>query len=349
MTYIKQLDAFRFFAFLGVIIAHLLRIENPILAKLPFGYGVNLFFVLSGFLITKLLLNYKNNPQISKSHALKNFYIKRTIRIFPIYYGTIILLYLIQFQNYKTITPWLLTYSSNIYSCLGKSYPGSYNHLWSLAVEEQFYLIWPCLILFLPQRFILKAIYISIIVSLAFKASIYAYYGGWHPSINAFTISCIDSFGLGGLIAYWDRYNKGLLNKIISKKWILLLVTSFFLALKYFPLPPLLQYVDVYSNFLFSLIAFFLLIPASQDAYTGWFKKLIENKVIIHLGKISYGLYLYHLFMPDLFNYLVEKNILSPHGNDMKFCIYFLMCWIISELSWHLIERPINGLKKFFN
>jgi peptidoglycan/LPS O-acetylase OafA/YrhL len=349
-NYIKQLDAFRFFAFFGVFIAHLVKIDNPILAKLPFGYGVNLFYVLSGFLITRLLMENRFNSGLPRKSLIKNFYIKRSLRIFPIYYGTIIFLYLIQFQNYQEATPWMLSYAANIHISLSLPYLGSYNHLWSLGVEEQFYLIWPFVILFVPERHLLKTICFFIVVSVFYKTGLYLFNGGWHPAINASTISCMDAFGMGALIAYWDRYDKEAIKSMISKKWILISVLIIFTIFIIYPRVPSFPYInEIYGNFLFSIIAFYLLMPATQDAYKGVFKKIIENKLIIHLGKISYGLYLYHLFMPDLYNYIIEKGFSLPPLGFPRYCISFVMCLTISELSWFIVEQPINRIKKKYD
>lgn len=350
MTYIKQLDAFRFFGFFGVFITHLFRFEDPILARLPFGYGVNLFFVLSGFLITKLLLEARFNSTLPSKTIIKNFYIKRSIRIFPIYFGTMLFLHLIQFQNYKEVAAWVFTYTTNIYISLGLPYLGSYNHLWSLAVEEQFYLIWPFIILFIPQRFLLKGIYFILIASLLFKTMLFINKGVWSPGINASTISCMDAFGLGALIAYWNMFDKGFIKCLICNKTSILSVSLVFIIFLIYPTVPQFPYIGaIYSNFLFSVISFYLLLPATQDAYTGWFKKLIENKLIVHLGKISYGLYLYHFFMPDLYNYLISKGVFGEQNREMRFIICFILCLIIAELSWYIIEKPFNKLKKNYN
>ena len=350
MKYIKQLDAFRFFAFMGVFIAHSYKIDTEFFHRIPLGYGVNLFFVLSGFLITGILLDDREDLNLNKVKALRNFYIRRSLRIFPIYYGTVIFLYLIQFQNYEEITPWLLCYAANIHMWLQLPYMGSYNHLWSLGVEEQFYLVWPFIILFFPKKHLLKVIYASIFVSLFFKLGVYLYNGSWHPAINSATISCIDAFGLGGLLAYWKRYSRTWLEQAIKySKWVLLLVFTFFMMMKFNLEKPFFRLVDdIFANALFSLLSLLILIPASGDLYKGWFQKVLENKIIIHLGKISYGLYLYHLFMQDLYIYLVENGILPEFNSHLRFWIYFAMCLFFAELTWYLIEKPIGALKRYF-
>src|SRR4051812_27146072 len=117
-NHIPQLDGLRFFAIAMVMVAHWLqwRLYNPFLVSFPFTHGVILFFVLSGFLITKILLNHKIETR-EKSHSffLKNFYIRRFLRIFPIYYGLLFFLFAIDYENTRDLSPWLFSYSVNIY------------------------------------------------------------------------------------------------------------------------------------------------------------------------------------------------------------------------------------------
>src|SRR5205823_2953152 len=101
--------------------------------------------------------------------AIKRFYARRTLRIFPIYYLTLLFLYLINFQNIKDVFNWVVSYTTNIYLSLDKPYIGSFNHLWSLAVEEQFYLLWPFLIFFIPKRSLPVLFYSAIVISILFK------------------------------------------------------------------------------------------------------------------------------------------------------------------------------------
>jgi peptidoglycan/LPS O-acetylase OafA/YrhL len=346
LKYIKQLDGFRFFAIAGVMIFHLITPGGPVFSKIPLGCGVNLFFVISGFLITTILFNIKEDGAGNILNNIKVFFIKRALRIFPIYYLTILFLFIIGFQNYKEVTSWMLGYGANIWISLNKPYLGSYNHLWSLAVEEQFYLFWPFIILFISKKYIKLTIYITIIISVLFKIYLFYINGFWVPAINAFTLSCMDILGLGALLAYYVKYEKEKYETYFLNKWVLLTVFIIYLLSITFSVIPNQWIRDVLGNTLFSVLALFILAPAVTDRYTGIFNAILQNKIIIHFGRISYGLYLYHFFMPDLYNYLVSLNILTIPGDIFKWSFYFAVCIIISELSWFLIERPILNLKK---
>jgi len=350
-TYNKQIDGLRCFAVFGVLVFHFIHFENMYLARLPLGQGVNLFFVISGYLITKILLVNKEKikeQKTTKAKALKTFYFRRTLRIFPIYYLTIFFLLIINFQNTKEVWLWLVTYTTNFWISINHHlYIGSFAHLWSLAVEEQFYLIWPFLILFTPKKYIEKIIISIILISLVFKIAYY-YYLGCSTGINALTISCADSLGFGALVAYWDLYRKPLLNKINNIRFIVLIS---FLPFVYFMIYPRKYDVIplVANNFLFSVTAFFVVMKASQVRFSLLTKFLLENKLVLHLGKISYGIYLYHFFMPDFYNQMVDlfPNILSL-GNSFKTPFLFVSSVVFAECSWFLLEKPIMNLKNKF-
>ena len=347
IDYNKQIDGLRCFAVFGVLICHFIRFNNVYMGSIPFGYGVNLFFVISGYLITKILLVNKEKIQTKKTNfknVIQSFYFRRTLRIFPIYYLTILYLIVINFQNTRSVWVWLITYTTNFYISFDHPYIGSFNHLWSLAVEEQFYLIWPFLILLIPQKHIFKYIIGIIIGSVVFKVGYYLILGP-STAINALTFSCADSLGLGALISYLTLYNKKILSKINNVKYIVLIsFLSFYFFLVFSKHYPIIS--SVTSNFLFSICAFFAISKASEFKYTSITKWILENPIIIHLGKISYGIYLYHFFMPDLYNEIVEKFpnsfLLQSH---MRTTFLFIATIIVAELSWFIIERPLLSLK----
>lgn len=351
LSYNRQIDGLRCFAVLAVLVSHFIHFDNLYVSRLPFGQGVNLFFVISGYLITKILLINKekiSQKETSYGQVIKSFFFRRSIRIFPIYYITIIFLLIIDFQNVKDVWVWLVTYTSNIYISNDLNpYIGSFNHLWSLAVEEQFYLTWPFLMLFVPKKHIEKTIISVILLSVAFKI-IYYFNFGYSNALSGLTISCADSLGFGALIGYWSLYRESLLDKINKIKFIVLIS---FIPYAYFLIYPRDHYVVALlgSNFFFSLFAFFVIIKASQMKFKSVSKFLFESKLAIHIGKISYGLYLYHLFMPDFYNQMSDFfpsffYTESPY----KILFWFLFTLMFAELSWFLVEKPILQLKKRF-
>ena len=179
MTYYKSLDSIRAFAVFLVIFSHWLPFN--FVKTFHFGYiGVDIFFVLSGFLITNNLLKEKketsNDLRIKFVH-LKNFIIRRSLRIFPVYYFLIFVLAIIGKTTYTTINEniwYYITYTSNILFFNTQKWDGMLSHLWSLAVEEQFYLFWPWL--FRIKDDILMKIGIFIVVFLSILRVLLWYY-----------------------------------------------------------------------------------------------------------------------------------------------------------------------------
>ena len=348
--YIKQLDGIRCFAVLGVLIFHLIGPTSFILNKIPFGYGVNLFYVLSGFLITKILFVVKDKGGNNYLLDFRNFFIRRSLRIFPIYYLTILFLYIIKFQNYKEVHYWVISYTTNIWACLEKPVLGSYNHLWSLAVEEQFYLFWPFLILIIDRRKLKGLIIITIISSLLFKTGLYICNGFWTPAINAFTLSCMDTLGLGAFLAYSLHYDKPFYYKYFLNKYLfgsIFLIYFFTMIIPIFPSQ--IWIPAIFANTLFSFVAVMIVAPSVTDSYKGIIKLILENPIVVHIGKISYGLYLYHLFMPDLYNYLNSLGYFTGNTDNFRYAFYFVACFLIAEFSWFVVEKPILKLKSKFN
>jgi peptidoglycan/LPS O-acetylase OafA/YrhL len=159
MNYIKQLDSIRAIAVFFVIIWHWIP-RNSLIENLHIGpFGVNIFFVLSGFLITRILLFNRSRAEASatsKTKVLKHFYSRRMLRIFPVYYLTI--LFAIVLNHWLSLGVTTneivsnLTYTSNFFIYGTKAWPLSSLHFWSLAVEEQFYLAWPFINIILSQK-----------------------------------------------------------------------------------------------------------------------------------------------------------------------------------------------------
>ena len=305
--YIIQLDGLRFFAVLMVMIAHWMQWQwtNTILTKIPFVHGVTLFFVLSGFLITRILLENRDNYHKSnqnKFRLIKSFYIRRFIRIFPIYYFLIFGLFFLDYKNTREFFPWLITYTSNIYQSIHNVYIGDFNHFWSLAVEEQFYLFWPFVILFIKPKNTLITIISTIIIALIIRTYLYIYVGKWMATAY-FTLSCMHALGLGALLAFIRLYKPKIEKKLSNPLWLYTTFILYFCSLFIHNHFNIAWYREIFDDFVFAILAAFTIHRASKNGFTGLTKIVLENKFVVYSGKISYGLYVFHLFIPALFYY----------------------------------------------
>jgi peptidoglycan/LPS O-acetylase OafA/YrhL len=211
--------------------------------------GVQLFFVLSGFLISGILLDSRQaveNTTISPFFLIRQFYIRRFLRIFPIYYLVIFISLLLNIEPARQIWVWLVSYTSNIYITVFNTWIGAFSHFWSLAVEEQFYLIWPCLIMFLPRKWIPVMILFTIALAPIYRFGAYQMHrydvSPFDFKPGTFTLANSDSLGIGALLAYAWRTNltresvQRYLTKIILPLGIILYVTT--LALYHYRLKP---------------------------------------------------------------------------------------------------------------
>ncbi len=168
--YYKYLDGYRFIAAFLVIITHWLPsyFARYNLSKI----GVDMFFVLSGFLITEILLKQKREFDTSGIYKIHkkcfSFYARRSLRIFPIYYLVIMLFVLLKSPIILNNISQFLFYLSNLVIIEKNAWIGMFSHLWSLAIEEQFYVFWPILILTVPLKYLIEVILLLIATSLLY-------------------------------------------------------------------------------------------------------------------------------------------------------------------------------------
>jgi peptidoglycan/LPS O-acetylase OafA/YrhL len=351
-NYITQLDGLRFLAVTGVMLAHWIQWKsgNTFIKHLPFSHGVILFFVLSGFLITKILLFNKDayeSVNKSKTPLIKSFYIRRSLRIFPVYYAVLFAVIIINYPLSRELFPLLATFTINIYQSIHNVSVGDFNHFWSLAVEEQFYLFWPWLLLFTPRKHFLKVIISLIILSIAYKAYIYYFVNKWMAG-SYFVLGCTDALALGALAAYLFLYYPDISQKAASAFfcWLSIFVyAAAWTIIYYFNLDVVKNILD---EFLFACMSVCIINRAAHQKFTSAAKAVLQNKFVVYCGKISYGIYLYHLFMPFVYFYLRSKTGLQIDNLFLYFITLYAAAFVMAHFSWMLIERPINHLKNKF-
>ena len=338
VQYMLQLDSLRAIAVLGVLIHHF----YPESESLGLGYyGVRLFFVLSGFLITAILLDARNRIEQTGqrvSSAICQFYVRRTLRIVPVYYLALVIALLLGNTDIFSGAWWYASYTTNLFFIHLGFYPSTTAHLWSLSVEAQFYLIWPFVILLVAKQRIHWAIVLTILAG-----PLYRLLGivGSHDGIEfyTFTLSSIDSLGWGALLAWLlhEEREAHLLKRAGLGLFLLFpIVTPILMEEAYF---------YVLDNTLLS-IAYVWLITGAAKGFSGPVGGILNWKPLIYIGQISYGVYLYHLFIPwGLYEVLGLTQLENPVVNAI---ILITTTILVASLSWHLFEKPINGLKKHF-
>ncbi len=350
MKYYEKIDGLRFVAIFFVLIEHFAYIIG---GHISAGYyGVNLFFVISGFLITSILI--KPNEKTFGSNY-KNFIGRRTLRIFPIYYLTILILWLVHLDVVREKLIWFLTYTFN-YAWVIYNLPITpVSHFWSLAVEEQFYLFWPLVVLSLKYKQQLLTVVILAVIATGYCQQIFNIF----PSISKFNgyglLTNASSLGLGALGAVLsarhllsDRLFK---NNIFECAVFIVLFAS--LALSY-----------ELKTLVLGLCSFYLVMKAAKyDFYIRSVNQLLKNKHIVRIGTLSYGIYVYHvpiahyftIYIFDPFWMHIDFSKLGRfakmqwHPWIIKFPLYSLLSYWAASLSFRYIESPILKLKdKFF-
>lgn len=341
---------------LMVMIAHWLQWQwgNALMKSIPFVHGVTLFFVLSGFLISRILFSNKEVYRLNKvkpKHLIRQFYIRRFFRIFPIYYLTLFILFAIDFENTRTLFPWLITYTTNIYQSIHNTDIGSFNHFWSLAVEEQFYLFWPFLVLFVkPKRSVLMLISV-IVLAILCRSYLFFSLGNWRAT-SYFTLSCMHALGIGSLLGYLMVHKPDLVKTLSKSIWLVVTLCVYLLLLILQTTFRLEWYKAVFDDVVFSLLAGFIILMASGNNFKGTAKFLLENSFVRYSGKISYGLYILHLFVPALVVWVEPQVLIFNQKYALAkyalFLLYYVLTFVLAHISFKWIEAPINQLKEKF-
>jgi peptidoglycan/LPS O-acetylase OafA/YrhL len=329
MKHVPALDGLRAIAAIVVIVHHT---QGPELAKANLGgLGVWLFFVLSGFLITGILLDAREKAGLLANLGI--FYARRSLRIFPLYY-LVLLAVALTVPSIWAGLPWHAAYLSNLYFPLRHDWDTG-SHLWSLAVEEQFYLVWPLLVLSLPRRALLPLFIASAAVGPICR---YALRGNEFAAYMLLPCN-LDCLCMGAVLAWVARHGD---------------MRRFSLACLAGGAPLLAYSFTIYGRPEHGAVqAIGAALTFTWAVATCATKRIapLEWPPVLYLGKISYGLYLWHGFVVD-FVQSAEDRLdiwlrLPPEG-PWRFTYALTASVALASLSWFAFERPILGFKRWF-
>lgn len=374
--FFPNLEGLRFFAFFVVFINHATGSLGYNNHSETFAYirshffwngdlGVSFFFVLSGFLITYLLLKEKD---LTGTINIKNFYLRRILRIWPLYF-LIVALCLLAFPMFENILPkWfpIGVSTAEINKWFYITFTGNFDYLynginnfmigilWSVSVEEQFYLFWPLIIALVPRKHLFKTFILIIIGSILFRF----YCAKGNPMIMKYhSLSSVSDLASGAVIAYL-----ALKENVISwfekiPKYMILIV---YLIL--FILVPMRFYIwkfGIHYNHASSLMpvvfsSLFAFVIMEQNYAKHSFYKISNWRIISSFGKYTYGMYCYHMIVFFIvllaFHFMgINLNGMSKYTFLFVLLISFFLTLLVSELSYHYYESFFLKLKNKYS
>jgi len=345
--YSAQLDGLRAVSVAAVAYSHLLPAWQ---GGLPFGAGVHLFFVLSGFLITRILLALRAAPQ--RGAAVARFYARRVLRLFPAFYLVLGLAWLTDVPLVRETWPWHAAYLSNVRIAAEARWLGHVSHFWSLAVEEQFYLVWPWLIVWSPRPWLGPLLGAALLAGpLARLAAGSA--GLTEPFWALVPAGSADSLAVGAFVA-WTAWRSrqpvagalapwpgGGVTAVAGLVWSLLALADG-LGLRV-PLA-----LAVWRQVLQGVV-FAWLVRRAVVGFKGGAGRLLAHHWTIYVGRISYGLYLIHAFAPLVFEAGLRAAGLDghiPRQPLFRALAAAATTLLLASAMWRLVEAPCQRLKR---
>lgn len=370
--HIRALDGVRGLAIVMVMVGHFWLgahprngLESGLYTVMQNGWiGVDLFFVLSGFLITGILLEAKGAEAY-----FRNFYARRVLRIFPLYYGFLVAFFLIAplvmhpdptgpFAVSSSTQPWYWTYTSNWLALVkGVQPPQGLNHFWTLAVEEQFYLIWPAVVL-LTSRTTLKKLCLALVVfALAFRIGL-RFTEYYHTGGLVLTPARIDSLAIGAWLAVMvrDADTHRWLERVAPATFVSAAIT---LLLVNLPDERMFGYELSMQTVGFPLLAIMsaslIVLTTGKWRPAGAVRRFFESRPMGFFGKYSYGMYVLHLPLVVLLERAGFSIASFPRvgGSDVPAAFAYTLIamtgtTILAFASWHLYEKQFLKLKRLF-
>lgn len=350
-NYYPQLDSLRAFAAIGVINLHWLGSSYPSLFGLAhesnwgFGqYGVQLFFVLSGFLITDILISSKDSSG-SRLGIIVNFYARRSFRLFPVYFLFLGYLILVRDRFVIENIAWFASYTVNVRLFIAGSFVDQWsNHLWTLSVEEQFYLVFPPLFLYCSRERERWLAAVFIVTAMVFKQA-----NATSGEIaRVLTVAQMDMLGGGVLLGILKNRHVHAYQLLASSQARFLMLVAFVGCILMYYTGAEGPLIGVLFDGLL-LIAFGLLVVNTAVGFGGLSGAVLNSDALQYLGKISYGLYVYHKAVPLSIAIVAGKLGLVVESVLSYYLVNLLALLIVSHMSWVIIEKPVMKLKTRFD
>ena len=344
--YQPQFDGLRALAVLTVMVDHFSAgvPDFPLPDSLHLGaISVRLFLVLSGYFITASLRRARDEVdtrQMSVQTAIGGFYRRRALRILPAYASFTIIGLVLNLGFMRDTYPWIFTGTVNWLIAWRNDWPPAISHLWSIGVQEQFYLVWPVLIMFLPRRWILPAIVGIALTGIAFRVGCVLFHV---PLIARWVLpfGSLDSLAAGAAIGWCDaRLRPAATNWLLVPVglWMLGLATMWRNSNPNHPVTVLVEPLEAG--------ALAMLVARTAVGFSGWVGRLLSLPGLVFAGRISYGLYIYHVLVSmilDRWSPTTIRWLLVWPATRLE--ILGTVTVLVAAASWRYLEQPINRLR----
>jgi len=344
--YQPQFDGLRALAVLTVMVDHFSAdVPNfPLPDWIHLGAtGVRLFLVLSGYFITASLRRARDRMETEKLSWAKTigaFYRRRFLRIAPAYFVFAAVALLLNVGAIRQNWPWVFTGTVNWLIAWQNQWPLTIAHLWSICVQEQFYLLWPLLILFLPRKWMLHAIISVALTGIAFRIGCVIFSV---PTIARWVLpfGSLDSLAAGAALGWCGGRLRAL-----RGGWLLAPVCLWMLtvaAVLRNSDPAQLQSVLVEP---LEAGAFAILVARTAGGFDGAIARFLTQPALVFAGRISYGLYIYHILVAMVFNrWLPTQLRFLMTTPSLRLIVCGVTTLFVATVSWRLIEQPFNRLR----
>ncbi len=374
LGHLPALDALRGLAIILVFLTHAVALPlNPAvmpdaavraLARVGWS-GVDLFFVLSGFLITGILFDTKAQP-----HYFRNFLGRRILRVFPLYYGFLALFFIVvprlvpwegaAFATLRANQAWYWAYGVNLLEAIkgGGATPLNTSHLWSLSIEEQFYLVWPLVVWASSPRTLVRIALVVVAGGLAFRTW-WVLRGGDPVGAYLLTPGRLDGLMAGAFLAVAARRPEGL-GAWRRLAWQTLIGCVAFLGCVAWwrggfeyrdPVLAVIAYPGLAAAY-----GALLVIGVTTPPHSGVLSRIFAHPGLHSLGRYSYAIYVFHYPLLGLLEEklpFVSTALATSRGSHLLAVVVLAlvaapMSFALAWLSYRVYERPFLALKRYF-
>ncbi len=347
-TYVKEFDGWRGLGICFVVLAHYF----PAIFNGSWVF-MEMFFVMSGFLITGILVDSK-----SKKHYYKNFILRRVLRVFPLYYLALVILFFLlphswlDLGYYRTHQVWFWTYMENwLFSIDGWPQVKALHHFWSLAIEEQFYIVWPIVVWLFSTKGLMRCCIFLFFFSIVFRNT-GMHFGFVMPFPYVATFGRMEGIVLGAIIAVLVRTDKSILEKYTYVVTVVSGILAFaaFLLAKSVRMDDPVHYIVNYTLVDIFFAGMIVMTMCGNELFH--FKQLLNRPVFKQLGIMSYCIYIFHypikiLITDDFQGYFQQHTGNETAAKLICVAIAFLITVPVVYFIHKMVEVPAWKLKKY--